>query len=114
MVHSSKSVSELAKSKKDKESITIVVNADHLSEHDDKMVEELTEFLKEKLPKSKSVRDGNDVIVTSDSMITKSGIRPYIKRFLHIREVDEGLRVISGGGKTNLLVIHRREKYKSY
>ncbi|MFX1486456.1 MAG: hypothetical protein ACFFBS_05090 [Promethearchaeota archaeon] len=104
----------MPKSKKNKESVTIVVNADQLSEHNDAMVEELTKFLGEKLPKSNSVRDGNDVIVTSDSALTKSRIRPYVKRFLHIREVNEGLRVISGGGKTNLLLIHRREKYKSY
>jgi len=107
-------VNELAKSKKKKESVTIVISADHLSEHNDAMVEELTKFLGEKLKESKAIRDGNDVIVTSDSIMTKSKIRPYIKRFLHVQDVDEGLRVISGGGKTNILVIHRREKYKSY
>ena len=112
-------VYELAKSKKKKpkkkkESVTLVISADHLSEHNDAMVEELTKFLGEKLQESKAIRDGNDVIVTSDSIMTKSKIRPYIKRFLHVQDVDEGLRVISGGGKTNILVIHRREKYKSY
>jgi hypothetical protein len=66
--------------------------------HGGELGDALVNFLTEKLPKGVKVsRAENEIYVRSESKssLSKTDLRPYLKRFLHLNNLREDLKVIS-------------------
>ncbi len=80
----------------DKSFITIAVK--DLMSHSEELGDALVRFLQEKLPKDvKITRSENEIYVRSEKPgnPSKTKLRVYLKRFLHLNALREDLKIIS-------------------
>jgi hypothetical protein len=84
--------------KKDSDiSISYVVDADHLTWVEDRLVDELSTFIEEKLPSGSIVdRSGKNVLIGfTETKLNKRTLKVYLKKFLHKFDIKEKFRVIA-------------------
>jgi hypothetical protein len=77
--------------------VSYVIDADHLTWVEDRLVDELSTFIEEKLPSGAIVdRSGKNVLIGfTESKIGKRTLKVYLKKFLHKFEIKEKFRVIA-------------------
>jgi len=76
----------------------VTIEVRDLMGHGGELGDALVNFLTEKLPKDVKVsRAENEIYVRSESKssLSKTDLRPYLKRFLHLNNLREDLKVIS-------------------
>jgi hypothetical protein len=76
----------------------VTIEVRDLIGHGGELGDALVNFLTEKLPKDVKVsRAENEIYVRSESKssLSKTNLRPYLKRFLHLNNLREDLKVIS-------------------
>jgi hypothetical protein len=73
----------------------IVINTKDLSFKSDQLVDDLTRFLVESLPKLKVTREGNEIGIEMPVKLSKRAIRLRIKKFLYKKGIDNDFRPIS-------------------
>jgi uncharacterized alkaline shock family protein YloU len=76
----------------------VTIEVRDLIAHGGELGDALVNFLTEKLPKGVKVsRAENEVYVRSESKgsFSKTNLRPYLKRFLHLNNLREDLKVVS-------------------
>jgi len=78
-------------------SVSYIVDADHLTWIEDRLLDELNTFLQEKLPPGAVVdRSGKNVLIGfSKNRINKRQLKTSLKKFLHKFEIKEKFRIIS-------------------
>ena len=84
------------KSEKDL-SVAYVIDADHLTWVEDRLVDELGTYIEEKLPSGTVIdRSGKNVLIGfTESRINKRKLKLFLKKFLHKFELKEKFRVVS-------------------
>lgn len=86
--------------------VELKINASELKVDEPKIVDKLTDFLKDKTG-GDVTSDGKEVIVKGEgAAITKKYIRITIKKFLHKHELTENFRVI--GDEETLKIKERK------
>lgn len=87
----------MAEEAESKLGVSFIVDADHLTWVEDRLVDELTTFMEEKLPKNTVVdRSGKTVLVGfTGKKINKRQLKLFLKKFLHKFELKEKFRVIA-------------------
>ena len=73
----------------------IVINTKDLSFKSDQLVDDLTRFLIESLPKLKVTREGNEIGIEMPKKLSKRAIKLRIKKFLYKKGIDNDFRPIS-------------------
>ena len=73
----------------------IVINTKDLSFKSDQLVDDLTRFLIESLPKLKVTREGNEIGIEMPKNLSKRAIKLRIKKFLYKKGIDNDFRPIS-------------------
>ena len=73
----------------------IVINTKDLSFKSDQLVDDLTRFLIESLPKLKVTREGNEIGIEMPEKLSKRAIKLRIKKFLYKKGIDNDFRPIS-------------------
>jgi hypothetical protein len=76
----------------------LTIEVRDLITHGGELGDALVNFLTEKLPKGVKVsRAENEIYVRGEgkSSLSKTDLRPYLKRFLHLNNLREDLKVIS-------------------
>ncbi|NVM28051.1 MAG: 60S ribosomal protein L22 [Candidatus Helarchaeota archaeon] len=78
-------------------SVSYVIDADHLTWVEDRLVDELGTFVEERLPAGSVVdRSGKNVLIGfTENRINKRQLKTFLKKFLHKFEIKEKFRVIS-------------------
>ncbi|MHA1265679.1 MAG: 60S ribosomal protein L22 [Candidatus Helarchaeota archaeon] len=82
-------------------SVSYVIDADHLTWIEDRLIEELSTFIEEKLPEGTIVdRSGKTVLIGFSepkvkALINKRKLKLFLKKFLHKFELKEKFRIIS-------------------
>lgn len=78
-------------------SVAYVVDADHLTWVEDRLVDELGTYIEEKLPTGSVIdRSGKNVLIGfTEGQINKRQLKLFLKKFLHKFELKEKFRVIS-------------------
>ena len=82
-------------------SVSYIIDADHLTWVEDRLVDELSTFIEEKLPSGSIVdRSGKNVLIGfTESKINKRRLKVYIKKFLYKFDIKEKFRVVATTGE---------------
>ncbi len=80
-------------------SVSYVIDADHLTWVEERLVDELSTYMEERLPTGSVVdRSGKNVLIGfSGERVNKRKLKTFLKKFLHKFEIKEKYRVISTG-----------------
>ncbi|MHA1129309.1 MAG: 60S ribosomal protein L22 [Candidatus Helarchaeota archaeon] len=78
-------------------SVSYVIDADHLTWVEERLVDELSTFIEEKLPAGSIVdKSGKNILIGfTDFKINKRTLKVYLKKFLHKFEIKEKFRIIA-------------------
>ncbi|MHA1650757.1 MAG: 60S ribosomal protein L22 [Candidatus Helarchaeota archaeon] len=78
-------------------SVSYIIDADHLTWVEERLVDELSTFIEEKLPPGAVVdKSGKNVLIGfTEGQINKRTLKVYLKKFLHKFELKEKFRVIA-------------------
>ena len=79
--------------------VSYVIDADHLTWVEDRLVDELSTYIEEKLPSGAIVdRSGKNVLIGfTEVRINKRQLKTFLKKFLHKFDIKEKFRVIATG-----------------
>ncbi|MHA1409785.1 MAG: 60S ribosomal protein L22 [Candidatus Odinarchaeia archaeon] len=98
-----------SKKQKTKENI-LVLNGEYLSGYNDVFLNELAEFITEKID-GKAKRDGTDILINAkNKAFSKTKLKFLVKKFLHKKEIGDTFKLISLAGKGNTLIIQKRRE----
>ncbi|MFX1296698.1 MAG: 60S ribosomal protein L22 [Promethearchaeota archaeon] len=77
--------------------VSYIIDADHLTWVEDRLVDELSTFIEEKLPSGSIVdRSGKNVLIGfTKNKINKRTLKVYLKKFLHKFNIKEKFRIIA-------------------
>jgi hypothetical protein len=78
--------------------IKIIVDASELKDEGKEVIQELTNFIKEKTCTEVTNESNKLTVQGEDAMISKKHLRVLIKKFLHKQELKEYFRVIGEEG----------------
>ena len=88
--------------------VEMKVDASELKGDEEKLVEKLSDFLKEKTGGEVST-DGKVLTVKGEGeALSKKYIRVTVKKFLHKHELSESFRVIGGSEEDTLIIKERK------
>ncbi len=78
-------------------SVAYIIDADHLTWVEDRLVDELGTYIEEKLPSGTVIdRSGKNVLIGfTEGRINKRQLKLFLKKFLHKFEIRDKFRVIS-------------------
>ena len=85
----------------------IKVNISELKSEGEKVIEELTEFLKEKTKAEIDTATDFITLKSEEETASKKYLRVLLKKFLHKKELKESFRVI--GGEENSLMVKKKK-----
>ncbi len=87
----------MAKETKKEISVSYIIDADHLTWVEDRLVDELSSFIQEKLPTGSVVdRSGKNVLIGfTNKSINKRQLKVYLKKFLDKFDIKEKFRIIA-------------------
>ena len=92
---------------------SIIINVSELHEAEGENVQELAEFLEEKI-KAKIDVGSNEITVKPENegkaVPSKAYLRVLLRKFLHKAELKEDLRVISSGENVLMIKIRRQAR----
>ncbi|MDD1778842.1 MAG: 60S ribosomal protein L22 [Candidatus Helarchaeota archaeon] len=78
-------------------SVSFVIDADHLTWMEDRLLNELNSFMETRLPAGSIVdRSGKNILIGfTKSKLNKRDLKTYLKKFLHKFELEEKFHIIA-------------------
>ncbi|MHA1730056.1 MAG: hypothetical protein ACTSWY_15210 [Promethearchaeota archaeon] len=96
------------KNTKKTETKEVTVDLTQLTKINDKYLQDLIEFLLEKIEDLKTSREGNSLIITVEKTFSRRKIKDYLKKFLFLADLNEKYRPIALAGDKKGYEIHER------
>jgi len=81
--------------KSEVETKNITIDLSQLSVEHDKYLNDVAQFLQEKIIDLETVRDGNSLVITVDQNFSRRKIKNYLKKFLYLADLDKKFRPIA-------------------
>ncbi|MHA1754026.1 MAG: 60S ribosomal protein L22 [Candidatus Odinarchaeia archaeon] len=94
------------KKEAEKEEAIYVINAEYLSGYNDALVDDMANFLGEKI-EGKVKRDGTDILINAHKGVSKTALRTLLKKFIHKNNIKNAFKILSPAGKGNILILQK-------